>query len=54
MSVAVAAEERWSSASLQSTDFSEAEQGSTDPSDNNSEEEWEDFRKRMGWNEDLT
>ena len=54
LSTAAAAEERWSRASLESTDFSEAEQGSTDPSDDYSEEEWEDFRKRMGWNEDLT
>jgi hypothetical protein len=48
LSAAAAAEER-SSASLESSDFSEAEQGSTDPSDDYSEEEWEDFRKRMGW-----
>jgi hypothetical protein len=47
LSAAAAAEERWSSASLESTDFSEAEQGSTDPSDDYSEEEWEGFRKRM-------
>jgi hypothetical protein len=45
---AAVAEEKWPSASLESTDFSEAEQGSTDPSDDNSEEEWEDFRKWMG------
>jgi hypothetical protein len=53
LSAAAAPEER-SSASLESTDFSEAEQGSTDPSDNYSEEKWEDFRKRMGCNEHLT